>query len=83
MSDIDEKIVVHLARISARVEEIGAQVTAMRAQQSGIVHRLTRIESDAREALIHARNAHIAVGDLYQLAVDTDDTERGGAHEQH
>ncbi|MBZ0071424.1 MAG: hypothetical protein K8I04_06835 [Gammaproteobacteria bacterium] len=81
MSDFDDKIVVLLGRISARVEEIGAQVTALRAQNSGIVHRLEVVGAEAREACIHARNAHVAVGDLYSLAVDFDDASKRGVHE--
>lgn len=83
MSDFDEKIVVMLARISARVEEIGAQVTAMRAQQSGIVHRLDEVGAEAREASIFAQNAWSSASDLYNLAVDFDEASKRGAHEQH
>lgn len=83
MSDIDEKIVVYLARISARVDEIGAQVTALRAQNSGIVHRLDAVSKDASEASAQAQYAHIVASTLYNLAVDFDDAERRLAHEKH
>lgn len=83
MSDFDEKIVVLLARISARVDEIGAQVTALRAQNSGIVHRLEAVGAEAREASIFAQNAWSAAGDLYNLAVDFDEASKRGAHEKH